>query len=388
MLSFEDMKNHIAPQKTNIGNMLKQQSNFILNDIFTNTSTYRRGMLYDSELNEIKELDFHFEKTNIYAITGDQVDYMVSFRPNVNPEIDYDKSLDQKHRLGYYLDILDENTNLVEKWLIVGKDSGIINRYNVLKCNWNFEWIDENRNYHTALGCVRDRSSYTSGIWSSDFSTTLKNETGFIVPCNKDTITINYGIRFMISDNELYPKTYQTTKLTDTYPLGIIKAVVSQSHYNEHTDICKVMDIGDGRGEVMHMLCDYNLSSIPPINKNDKKPNTNVDIDISKEPKWSLTEVNDILYVNGQSQTIKAISDIETTEECEWHLFIDNEDYSECIYDIHSELEPYFEIALNDKKDEISIKAINDVMINYIVKIAVYNKSKTYYDYVEMVVKA
>ena len=53
-------------------------------------------------------MEFRFVKTKTYTIEKDQVEYWVQFRPGVNPEIDFDKSIDQKHRLGYYLDILDE----------------------------------------------------------------------------------------------------------------------------------------------------------------------------------------------------------------------------------------------------------------------------------------
>ena len=43
-------------------------------------------------------------------------------------------------------------------------------------------------------------------------------------------------MRFMITDNPQHPKTYELTKLMDTFPLGTTKVVLSQVHYNEHTD--------------------------------------------------------------------------------------------------------------------------------------------------------
>ena len=162
MPSFEDMKKRYSP--TVIGEQLKEMSNMIMDETFSNSTSYRKGMIYDCNMEEIQEIEFRFLKTKTYTIEKDAVEYMVQFRPGVNPEIDFDSSSDKKHRLGFYIDILDENTKVYEKWLIVGKDNSEFDKYNVLKCNWWFEWLDENRVYRKCLGCVRDRNSYNSGV--------------------------------------------------------------------------------------------------------------------------------------------------------------------------------------------------------------------------------
>lgn len=163
MPSYKVMKNHYKHHSSIIGGQVKEMANQSLNDIFSNTTTYRRGFIYDCDLRPIKEMEFRFIKTKTYTMEKDAVEYMVMFRPMVNPEVDFDITEDKKHRLGYYLDILDDNTKLIEKWLIVGKDASEFDKYNVLKCNWEFEWLDRDRVYHKTLGCVRDRNSYNSG---------------------------------------------------------------------------------------------------------------------------------------------------------------------------------------------------------------------------------
>ena len=160
MPSFEDMKKQYSP--TVIGEQLKEMSNMVMNETFSNSTSYRKGMIYDCNMEEIQEIEFRFLKTKTYTIEKDAVEYMVQFRPGVNPEVDFDTSKDQKHRLGFYIDVKDENTKLVEKWLIVGKDNSEFDKYNVLKCNWWFEWLDKDRKYHKCLGCVRDRNNYNS----------------------------------------------------------------------------------------------------------------------------------------------------------------------------------------------------------------------------------
>lgn len=369
MPTFEEMKNAYSP--TVIGEQLKEMSNFVMDETFSNSTSYRKGMIYDCNLKEIQEIDFRFIKTKTYTMEKDQVEYMIMFRPGVNPEIDFDESEDKKHRLGYYIDIKDENSKKFEKWLMVGKDTAEFDKYNVLKCNWLFEWLDAERKYRSFLGCVRDRNSYNSGIWSDGFTTSVENQTAFIVPTNAITKTIDYGMRFMITDNEKYPKTYEVTKIMDTFPLGNTKVTLSQSHYNEHTDLCaKITDeniiLNDNK---VHMICDYYKSSLPPITE-EKVPSS-----------WKLLEVNPKLYVKGQPQIIKAVPDIETNTTCEWHIFVDGEEYTDKL----DELESYLDIKFDDNdNNSLTIAAINKVLAKYIIKIAVFDANKTYYDSVEM----
>lgn len=162
MPTFEQMKK--LKGSTPIGHQIKEMSNMVFDETFSNNTTYRKGMIYDNNMKEIEEIEFKFIKTKTYTVDKDQVEYWVQFKTGVNPEIMYDTSLDQKHRLSYYIDVLDDNSNEIEKWLIVGKDVSEFDRYNVLKCNWEFEWIDADRQYHKCLGVVRDRNSYNSGV--------------------------------------------------------------------------------------------------------------------------------------------------------------------------------------------------------------------------------
>jgi len=368
MPTFEAMKRKYSP--TTVGEQIKDMANMVMDETFSNTTTYRNGMIYDCNMNEIKNMEFRFIKTKTYTIEKDQVEYWVQFRPGVNPEIEFDTSKDQKHRLGYYIDILDDNTKLYEKWLIIGKDVSEFDRYNVLKCNWLFEWLDENRVYRKCLGCVRDRNSYNSGVWSDGFTTSVENQTAFIVPTNDITMAIDYGQRFMITDNTIHPKTYEVTKMMDTFPLGVTKVILKQCHYNEHIDLCGPDEnfFGD---ENIHMICNYFQSSIRP------SPNK-----LISPISWTLSEVNDKLYVHGQPQVINAIPNeyIETAEHCEWHLFIDNEDYTNKL----EELVNYLDLSLDQENNTLTIAAINKDLANYIISIKIYDEARSYFDFVEM----
>lgn len=367
MPAFEDMKKKFQP--STIGSELKQMSNMVFDETFSNSTTYRKGMIYTCDLTEIEEIEFRFIKTKTFTFGGNQVEYWIQFKTGINPEIDYDFSKDKKHRLGFYIDVLNDNTKEIEKWLIVGKDQSEFDRYNVLKCDWEFEWLDNERKYHKCLGCIMEANSYNSGVTNDTLTTVVDNMATFVFPTNKDTRYLDYNTRFMIADSTEHPKTYEVTKITDTSPFGITKGSFSQTLFNEHTDLCAEIDIGDGRGKVMHMICDYYDSTLPPIIN-----------DTDENIKWKLSDVNNKLYVHGQTQIIQAIPNSETNASCEWHIFIDNVDYTDKL----DELINYFDIKINTEKNTLSIAAINKVMAKYIVKIAIYDKNKSYYDFVEM----
>lgn len=64
-----------------------------------------------------------------------------------------------------------------------------------------------------------------------------------------DNRTILYEQRFMLTNNKIEPKVYQTTKVTDTAPHGIIKLSLKQDEFNTVRD------------NVDLLVCDYYSSS-------------------------------------------------------------------------------------------------------------------------------
>ena len=404
MPSFEDMKKRYPSGFAGtLGQQIKEMSNMVFDETFSNNTTYRKGMIYDQNMNELEEMEFKFIKTKTFTVDKDLVEYWVQFKTGINPEIMFDKSEDQRHRMGYYIDVWDDNSKEIKKWLIVSKDQSEFDRYLVLECNWLFEWLDHDRVYHKCLGCLRNQNSYNSGIWASDFSTQVEDQMKFIVPANDETKTIDYNIRFMLSDNDLIPKTYEISKVLDTFPIGTIQCTLAQTLYNKHTDFCgKDFDyFGDNS---IHRVCDFYQSSIKP----DKDISTG---EVPQTTNWKLFGSNEELYVYGYPQVITAIPEKETTLKVKWKLFIDNEDViskldndytddmTETFIDNYLKykngeaesyyLQDYFDINLDEENNTFTIAAINNDMVNYITKIAIYDeKTSKLYDFVEMEVVA
>lgn len=402
MPSFDRMK-QLYPSgfAGTLGQQIKQMSNMVFDETFSNNTTYRKGMIYDQSMNELREMEFKFIKTKTFTVDKDLVEYWVQFKTGVNPEIEFDTSEDQRYRLGYYIDVWNDNTNKINKWLIVSKDQSEFDRYLVLECNWLFEWLDHDRNYHKCLGCLRNQNSYNSGIWASDFSTQVEDQMKFIVPANDETKTIDYNIRFMLSDNDLIPKTYEISKVLDVFPIGTIQCTLAQTLYNKHTDFCgKDFDyFGDNS---IHRICDFYQSSIKP----DKDTSTG---EVPQTTNWTLTGSNKELYIYGYPQVITAVSEKQTTLKPKWKLFIDNIDiifrlddsYTGDMNDTFIDnylkykngeaesyyLQDYFDISLDEENNTFTIAAINKDIANYIVKVAIYDDNDKLYDFVEMEVK-
>lgn len=369
-----------------LGAKLVEDSNIIENKTFSNDVNFRKGMLYDWNMNELEEVDFKFEKVKTYTSEGKEVEYMIHFKPNFNPEFKY-KDLyyknDGKERFGFYIDVLDVSKNKKEKWLIVGKDDRVaFDRYNAFKCNWYFEWISDGK-YYNCLGCVRDKSDLSAKLINDSLGgTSIDGDLSMILPSNQIVNTISYGTRFMICDNLENPQVYEVIKLKDTSPLGTTKAYLKQCMYNSHTDVCGVINTFDNYefcfdlpiddlpsefGGQYHMICNCIKSKGLP------QESAPVDVD------WKLKSEDKYIYVHGQPVIIEAIPSEYVMVPCEWHIFIDGIEYQIV------ELNDYFDISIDD--NFMKIKAINKIMAKYIVKVAIYDELETYYDYIEMEVR-
>lgn len=405
-MNITSYKSYLTSHGNSLGEIKKKQSDKLMDMTFDKDPTYKRGMLYNANLEPIEVVEFKFQKAQTYTINKDQVEYFVQFRTDYHPEKQmntedkiYRLYDDGKERLSFYLDVPDDNGD-VYKWLIVGRnyDNAFV-RYNILQCNWVFEWMVDRKYYH-CLGVMRSRNNYNSGVWSDGTTQTVENQTSFFVPTNDKTRTIDYDIRFMITDNPLHPKTYEASKVEDTFPLGLQKITLVQDHYNNNTDICKKLDgdenapkeLRDGK---IHMICDYNKSGLPPIVEE-------VKVDEDVKPVWYLSDVSSKLYLNSTEQKIQALNDNGCAEfDNVWNFelinankvmkFTFNDDvcYDEVDNFYNNDNKPtwygVFKVGLDPiMPNTLIIKALHRSLAGYMLKVSIGSEDGDYYDYVEM----
>lgn len=370
-----------------LGNRLVEDTNIIENITFSNDQNYKKGMLYDWNMNELEEVEFKFEKKKNYSAEGLSVEYLIHFRPDYNPEFKFKDRYykkDGRERVGFYIDVLDRSKNVKEKWLIVGKDDRVaFDRYNALKCDWCFEWISNGKYYNT-LGCVRSAQDGSVNNLTNDTlgGTSVNDELSIFLPSNKNVSTITLGTRFIISDNINNPWVYKTIRVKDTTPLGTTKVYLKQTLFNTHVDFAGVVndcpehdfyfdipldDLPNDFGGKYHAICDCIKSKGLPI------------IEQTEKLDWKLESDNKYLYINGSEVEIEAIPTKETDTNVEWHFNIDNNEY------LIKDLKDYFDINIYD--NTLSIKAINKLMAKYIISVSIHDQENNYFDSVELEVR-
>lgn len=248
---FKHYKTRMAHRGANISEMLRMQSNMVIEQTWDRDPNYRRVYVVrvKSGLPEVTAkhelIDAKFNIKTYQSITSDEVAYMLQFRHGAekqNPDID----------IGSYVYMEDEDGDW-KWWLICHLDERPqFRQYQILECNWNLGWVVDNKIYH-CLAVQRVQQSYNSGSWDGDRLTFTDNVTSVWLPTNNDTLTIGYNQRFLISDEKRFPPIcYQTSKIEDTQPIGLTKLKFTQETYNPTTDNYELM------------LADYYSSNITP----------------------------------------------------------------------------------------------------------------------------
>lgn len=314
-----------------VSKSIRIQSNEIMDKTFSNDLGYRLCKLYSRNMELLEDsIEIKYQFSQTYTVNKDQVEYLAQFRPGYHPEKKYMDN-DGVERLGFYLEIPDENTGINEMWLIVGKnDKNSFIRYNILKCNWTFKWIKNNKIY-SCLGILRNRNNYNSGVWSDGFFTSVDNQTQFIIPSTLDTQTIDYNDRFMISDSSIRPLVYEVSKIEDTFPCGTIKITLKQDHYNEHLDnvelkICNYYDYPmkpETPVENQYKLIYFGTSPIIYMGKSKRVISLFSEEIIDFTPIWKYS-IGDNLYATKETIENFIINENDKSITIKANVFIDN----------------------------------------------------------------
>jgi hypothetical protein len=243
---YETFKNRMSYQGKNMGEILRVQSNMVIEQTWYNDPNYRQVYVVkvNSGLPQITEnlelIDVKFNIKSYQAITSDEVAYMLQFRHGEekrHPEIN----------IGSYVYMEDEDGKW-KWWLLVHLDERPqFRQWQILECNYELKWVYEGK-IHNTLSVQRVQQSYNSGSWDGDRLTFVDNVTSVWLPTNADTLTITYNKRFIISDKRRYPPiVYTVSKLEDTQPMGLTKLKFTQETFNPTVDnaelgICNYYD--------------------------------------------------------------------------------------------------------------------------------------------------
>ena len=248
---FETYRNRMLLRGKNVSEILRKQSNMIVERTWDRDPNYRQVYVVkvNSGLPEVTAqhelIDTKFNIKTYSNITSDEPSYWMQFRHGEekrHPEI----------AIGSYVYMEDEDGEW-KWWMIQHLDERpSFRQYQILECNYIFKWIAEGKIY-SCLGIQRIQQSYNSGSWEGDRFGFVDNITSAILPSNNDTFTISYNKRFMITDERRpIPLVWTVSKVEDSTPVGLITLKFTQETYSPVLDNKELM------------LCNYYDSEITP----------------------------------------------------------------------------------------------------------------------------
>lgn len=251
-------------QNPTLAEVRRHQSQDIINETFVDDFSYKivRILTYDGW----EEVECKYQYHQGQSIDKDAVDWYLQFRPGVHfPIGSYVIIPDDNDSLNTYEDEVEwfsidnfekrlMSSERSQLWMIVNRDdANDFVRYSVLQCDWDLRWINNGKIEHI-IGCSKNSSSYTSGIWSADYSISLDNTTSVWIPnlyslYNEhlerfnlsDNRQIKYGDRFFLTTNRISPTIYKISKIIDSTPFGVVKFTFKQDAFNEKCDNVDLM---------------------------------------------------------------------------------------------------------------------------------------------------
>ena len=305
---FEAYKNRMTHRGKNMGEILRMQSNMVIEQTWDRDPNARQVYVVrvDSGLPEVTAehelVDVKFNVKTYANIASDEPSYWMQFRHGAekqHPDIG----------IGSYVYMQNEDGEW-QWWLLVHLDDRpMFRQYQVLETNYVFKWITDGKIYN-CLGVQRIQQSYNSGSWDGDRFTFVDNVTSCIMPTNSDSLTIGYNKRFIISDEKRYPPiVYQVSKIEDTQPIGLTTFKFTQETFNPIYDNADLM------------ICNYYDSPIEP-----EVPNVTDELQSTAAITYNGTKPT--VKVGGSYKVFTPIFGNEAVTVSKWTISDENGDIS------------------------------------------------------------
>lgn len=305
---FEHYKNRMAHRGRNMSEMLRMQSNMVIEQTWDRDPNYRRVYVVrvDNGLPKVTDehelIDVKFNIDTYQKITSDEPAYLLQFRHGAEKR-------NRDIAIGSYVYMEDEDENW-KWWLICSMDERpMFRQYHILECNWTLRWVVDGK-IHSCLSVQRYQNSYNSGTFDLRDTTTVDNITSLWAPTNNDIQTLGYNQRVMISDEGRYPPIcWQCSKVDSTTPIGITKFKFTQELFDPIHDNAELM------------LCDYYSSPIEP-------EDSDISTEIQSTAVITYSGTKPTIKVGGSWKTFTSVFDTDNVTVEKWLISDDNGDVS------------------------------------------------------------
>jgi hypothetical protein len=247
---FDYFKNRMAVRGRNMSEILRMQSNAVIEHTWMNDPNYRQVYVVRvnhglPEVTDEHELvDVKFNVDTYQKVESNEPAYHLQFRhgsEKQNPDI----------CIGSYVYIADED-GVWKWWMITSLDERPqFRQYTINECNWTFGWVVDGKIYQH-LGILRQGSS-TREVDENSYTSVVNGNAVIWMATNVDTQTIGHDQRFLISDSgRMPPLCFSVATINDVMPVGLTKFVMSQSTFDANHDNAELM------------LADYYSTSVEP----------------------------------------------------------------------------------------------------------------------------
>lgn len=277
-----------------IGQIYKDQSDFLMEQTFFNDIQSKVCYIYDYFHDDQPELKDHMTyenttKTRIDAkfiiktyqsMDKDQVEYYLQFKPSQKTEFsegdelyyfetDYRKKYHNDDFIGMFIDIPDDK-GIYRKWIICKKEiANQFVKFLILPVNYQLMWIETKgqEKIKRKMWCIlRNQNSYNSGIWRDYNFTSQENQNKLILPLNTITEKIWYtnenskNMRVLVSAFTDNPVAWIISKVETANNLGLQMLTLYQDFFDQNKDYIEK----DSDGNIIGLWANYYDSNIEP----------------------------------------------------------------------------------------------------------------------------
>lgn len=302
---FEHYKNRMTYHGRNMGEMLRAQSNMVIEQTWNNDPNARRvyvvkvssGLPKVTEQHELVDIKFNVD--TYQKVGSDEPAYHIQFRHGA-----------EKHNtdigVGSYVYMEDEDGEW-KWWMLTGLDERPqFRQYTANECNWKFGWVVDGKVYYH-LGILRNGSS-TREADENAYTSIVNGNVICWMATNTETQTIGHDQRFLISDiGRVPPLCYSVATISDSMPIGITKFVMSQSTFDAIHDNADLM------------LAGYYADGIKPTE-------SNVEPKSPGAAAISYSGTKPTIKVGGSAKTFFVVFNTEGTTVTQWLVSDENGD--------------------------------------------------------------
>lgn len=304
---FDHYKSRMAHRGANMSEMLRMQSNMVIEQTWDRDPNYRRvyvvkvsnGLPKVTDKHEL--IDVKFNVDTYQKAGSDEPAYHLQFRHGAEKR-------NSDIGVGSYVYMADEDGEW-KWWLITMLDERPqFRQYAINECNWKFGWVSDGKIYYH-LGVLRNGSA-TREVDENSYTSVVNGNAIAWMSTNADTQLIDHNQRFLISDyGRQTPLCFGVGNIVDTMPIGITKFVLSQQTFDPTHDNADLM------------LANYYVGSVEPTEPD-------IEQELSGTASITFSGTKPTVKVGGSYKTFTPVFSAEGTTVAKWFISDENGDIS------------------------------------------------------------